>query len=160
MSKLAVGSIGISLDVAADGSHLDDAAEAERLGYAAIWLPGGQIDSLDRIAELVRATTTIPVASGISARDTARGPLRFLSGVRGYRANFERMGFGPDDISELTDRLVDDLVVWGDVAAIAARVGDHLDAGADQVMLSVRAEGGQPGAIEVARQLAATLPVA
>src|SRR5882724_4183430 len=49
MSTLRMGPIGVTLDVAADGGHLADAAEVERLGYAAIWLPGGQLDRLDRI---------------------------------------------------------------------------------------------------------------
>jgi hypothetical protein len=30
--------------------YLDEAAELERLGYSAIWLPGGQIDNLGRLA--------------------------------------------------------------------------------------------------------------
>ncbi len=47
------------------------------------------------------------------ARETARTPLRFLSGVRGYRANFARMGFTGSDITSLSDRLVDELVTWG-----------------------------------------------
>ena len=91
------------------------------------------------------------------ARESARGPLRFLSGVRGYRANFERMGFGTTEMVELGDRLVDELVVWGDADAIAARVREHLDAGADQVVLSALNDGSQPGPTDVARQLADTL---
>jgi probable F420-dependent oxidoreductase len=90
------------------------------------------------------------------ARETARGSLRFLSRVAGYRANFERMGYSSTDISELSDRLVDDLVVWGDADAIAARVGEHVDAGADQVVLGVN-RGGRLGSVEVGRQLAGTL---
>ncbi|HEY1571143.1 MAG TPA: TIGR03620 family F420-dependent LLM class oxidoreductase [Pseudonocardiaceae bacterium] len=271
MSRVEVGRIGVALNVSADDTYLEEAAEAERLGYSTIWLPGGQIDGLDRIAKLVRATTTIPVASAIisadvftpdavrdlyadlqatapdrfvaglggpqqprsmralndyldeldageppvpaerrilaalgprklelardrcagaitllvtpaytsmarqvlgtdstlivdqmcvldtdaaHARETARGSLRFLSGVGGYIANFERMGFSDADISELSDRLVDDLVAWGDADAIVTRVTEHLDAGADQVVLGVLNKGGQPAPIEVARRLA------
>ncbi len=69
------------------------------------------------------------------ARETARAPLRFLSQVSGYAANFTRMGYSDTDISGLSDRLVDDLVVWGDADAITDRVRQHLDAGADQVVL-------------------------
>ncbi|MDQ6851826.1 MAG: hypothetical protein M3070_18170 [Actinomycetota bacterium] len=32
---------------------------------------------------------------------------------RGRNSNFARMGFTESDISELSDRLVDELVVWG-----------------------------------------------
>ena len=34
------------------------------------------------------------------ARQAARVPLSFLSGVSGYRANFARMGFTDRDIAE------------------------------------------------------------
>ncbi|MDV6283734.1 TIGR03620 family F420-dependent LLM class oxidoreductase [Rhodococcus jostii] len=267
-----LGPVGITLNISPDETYLDDAARLESLGYSAIWLRGGQIDSLDRISAVVRATDSIPVATGIipvgvydsdavaqlfadlqttapdrfvvglggpqvprplralneyldrldrsdppvpaerrilaalgprklelardrtagavvllvtpdytaearrilgpdatlvvslmtvlgtdaaRARATARAPLRFLSGVGGYATNFERMGFGADDISGLSDRLVDDLVAWGDADAIVARVHSHLAAGADHVVVSELGE--RPG--EVARQLATRLPL-
>jgi len=46
------------------------------------------------------------------AREAARGPLRFLSGVGGYRASWARMGFTGADIDSLSDELVDQLVAW------------------------------------------------
>ena len=271
MSTLSLGPIGIALNVSADDTYLKEAAELEELGYSTIWLPGGQIDSLNRIAAIAGATTSVPVASGIipldvygpaavrklyaeleasrpgrfvvglggpqkprplgplndyldqldhgdppvpagrrilaalgprklelardrsagampllvtpaytraarrilgdqptlvinqmivldtdaaRARGTARGPLRFLSGVSGYRANFTRMGFTDSDIAGLSDRLVDDLVTWGSAGTITARIREHLDAGADQVALTVLSQNGQPRPIDVARQLA------
>jgi hypothetical protein len=48
MSKLSLGPVGMALNVSADDTYLREAAEVEELGYSAIWLPGGQIDSLDR----------------------------------------------------------------------------------------------------------------
>jgi probable F420-dependent oxidoreductase len=275
MSKLRLGPVGMALNVSADDTYLREAAELEELGYSTIWLPGGQIDRLDRIAAIIRATTSVPVASGIipvdvyqpaavrqlyaelqagapdrfvaglggpqrprplgplsdyldeldrgdppvpagrrilaalgprklelardraagavpllvtpaytrqarrilgpgstlvisqmlvldtdaaRAREAARRPLGFLSGIRGYRANFTRMGFADSDIAGLSDRIVDDLVVWGSADAVIARVGEHLDAGADQVALTVLNTGGQPGPIEVARALAGRFP--
>jgi probable F420-dependent oxidoreductase len=254
MSPLQWGPIAVALNVSADGSHLTQAADLERLGYATIWLPGGQIDTLDRISEVVVATKTIPVASGIispdvypaaavlqryahlqhsapdrfvvglgasqkppalpalhayldeldsapepvpadrrilaamgprklavarercagaitllvtaastaaarqelgpdralvvdqfvvldtepaRAREAARQPLRFLSQIGGYRASFARMGFTEQDVETLSDHLVDELVFWGDVDTVAARVREHLQAGATQVVLSV-----------------------
>jgi probable F420-dependent oxidoreductase len=85
------------------------------------------------------------------ARELARGPLRFLSGVPGYAANFARMGFSAADISQLSDHLVDELVTWGDPGVIAARVREHLDAGADQVALTIL---NQRGHLDAARLLA------
>ena len=42
-------------------TYLDEAAELERLGYPAIWLPGGQIDSLGRywVLPLVTSATCV-----------------------------------------------------------------------------------------------------
>ena len=65
MSRLSLGPIGIALNVSADDTYLKEAAELEELGYSTLWLPGGQIDTLDRIAAIVRATTSVPVASVI-----------------------------------------------------------------------------------------------
>jgi probable F420-dependent oxidoreductase len=272
MSTLDLGPVGVALNVSA--TCLDEAAELERLGYSAIWLPGGQIDDLGRLAEIVRATTAVPVASAVisldvypaeevtslyaqlqasapgrfvaglggpqkprplqalndyldyldqarppvpaqrrmlaalgprklalardrsagaimllvtpaytsaarrilggqsalvidqmvvmdtdatRARQTARRPLRFLSGLPGYRASFARMGFTDADITGLSDTFVDQLVIWGDEDTITARVSQYRQAGADQVMLHILTEGDQPGPTEVARRLAGRL---
>jgi probable F420-dependent oxidoreductase len=271
MSELDLGPIGVSLNITPDDAHLDEARQLERLGYRTVWLPGGQLDRLDRIAQLIQATTTIQVGSGIispdvygsdavatlyaelqartpdrfvvglggsqqppalaglhryldrldhatppvpaerrvlaalgprkleiarsrcagaiallvtpsytsrartilgegstlvidqfvvletdptRARAAARGHLRFLSGVAGYRANFVRMGFTDTDIADLSDHLVDALVAWGDADTVAQRVKAHRDAGADHVILAVLNEGDQPGTLDVARELA------
>jgi len=274
MSPLQLGPIAVALNVSADGTHLAQAAELERLGYAAIWLPGGQIDTLDRISEVVGATKAIPVASGIispdvypatavlqcyanlqqdapdrfvvglgasqkppalpalhayldeldaapepvpadrrilaamgprklavarercagaitllvtptstaaarqelgpdrslvvdqfvvldtepaRARETARQPLRLLSQIGGYRASFARMGFTEQDVETLSDHLVDELVFWGDVDSVAARVREHLQAGANQVVLSVLGGAGVPDQLQAETRLAERL---
>jgi len=272
MSKLDLGPVGVALTVS--DTYLDQAAGLEHLGYSALWLPGGQIDDLGRLAEIIRATAAVPVGSAIisldvyppdmvaglyaglqasapgrlmaglggpqkprplqalndyldhldqaeppvpagrrllaalgprklglardrfagailllvtpayisaarrilgdgstlvidqmlvldadaaRARQTARRPLRFLSGLPGYRASFARMGFADSDIAGLSDTFVDQLVIWGDADAIATRIGRYRQAGADHVMLHVLSEGDQPGPIEAARRLASSL---
>ncbi|HYY80994.1 MAG TPA: TIGR03620 family F420-dependent LLM class oxidoreductase [Actinomycetes bacterium] len=92
------------------------------------------------------------------ARELARGRLRFLSTAGGYAANLRRMGFSEDEIAQLADRLIDGVVAWGDLDAIAERVGQHLAAGADQVALSVLSAG-PPGSLPTRqwRQLAQAL---
>ncbi len=83
------------------------------------------------------------------ARELARGPLRFLTARGGgYAANLRRMGFAEDEIAQLSDRLVDALVAWGDPEAVAARIAQHLRAGANQVALSVLSTG-PPGSLPV-----------
>ena len=274
MSKLDLGPVGMTLQISADGRHLDEAVALEGLGYSAIWLRGGQIDNLSRIAEVVTATTAVPVIPGIipvgvypagdvtrlygdlqarapgrfiaglggpqvprplqplndyldqldrgeppvppsrrilaalgprkleiareraagavlllvtpdytrtarrtlgdqatlvisqmvvletdaaRAREAARGPLRFLAGVAGYRASFTRMGFTPSDVDSLSDELVDRLVAWGSADTVTTRVNEYLQAGADQVVLTVL-DNGRYTAIDSARQLASRLP--
>ena len=67
------------------------------------------------------------------------------------------MGFTDRDIADLSDRLVDELVIWGSADQITARISEHLDAGADQVTLTILNSGGQPGPIDVARELTGRL---
>ncbi len=92
------------------------------------------------------------------ARMIARGHLATYLGLPNYSNNWKRFGFTDDDLGDGgSDRLVDSLVAWGDEAAIAARVQEHRDAGADHVCLQVLAE--DPGAlpIEDCRRLAAAV---
>ncbi|HQZ33081.1 MAG TPA: LLM class F420-dependent oxidoreductase [Ilumatobacteraceae bacterium] len=73
-----------------------------------------------------------------SARATARLHLKTYLALPNYSNNWKRQGFTDEDIADGgSDRLVDALVVWGDEAAIAARVQEHRDAGADHVCIQV-----------------------
>jgi hypothetical protein len=94
-----------------------------------------------------------PQADAARAREAARGPLRFLSGVPGYRASFARMGFTSGDIDGLSDDLVDRLVAWGGTDSITARVNEYRQAGADHVALTLLDNDHQP-AVDTADQLA------
>ena len=72
------------------------------------------------------------------ARATARLHLNTYLGLPNYSNNWKRQGFTDDDLADGgSDRLVDALVVWGDEAAIAARIQEHRDAGADHVCIQV-----------------------
>jgi probable F420-dependent oxidoreductase len=72
------------------------------------------------------------------AREIARQHLKTYLGLPNYSNNWKRQGFTDADIADGgSDRLVDALVVWGDEAAIAARVQAHRDAGADHVCIQV-----------------------
>lgn len=52
-----------------------------------------------------------------------------------YGAAMARLGYSEQEITEVSDRLVDGIVGHGDAAAIAAKVSEHLAAGADHVVL-------------------------
>jgi probable F420-dependent oxidoreductase len=72
------------------------------------------------------------------ARALARERLQIYWGFPNYTRNLERMGFDQADLAGGgSDRLIDALVAWGDVASIADRVRMHLDAGADHVAIHV-----------------------
>ncbi|WCN81346.1 TIGR03620 family F420-dependent LLM class oxidoreductase [Micromonospora sp. LH3U1] len=72
------------------------------------------------------------------ARAAARAGIGMFIGFPTYRANLARLGFTDDDlIPGGSDRLIDALVAWGDLDAVATRIREHLDAGADHVALHV-----------------------
>jgi probable F420-dependent oxidoreductase len=72
------------------------------------------------------------------ARETARKGMAVYLRAPNYLNNLARMGFTEDDWSDGgTDRLVDAIVAWGDIDAVAARVQAHRDAGADHVCVQV-----------------------
>jgi probable F420-dependent oxidoreductase len=66
-----------------------------------------------------------------------RHVARYLD-LPNYTNNFRRLGFTREDTADRgSDRLVDGLVAWGSLDAIATRVNDHRAAGADQVCVQV-----------------------
>jgi probable F420-dependent oxidoreductase len=82
------------------------------------------------------------------AREIARLHLQTYLALPNYANNWKRHGFTDDDIANGgSDRLVDALIGWGDEAAIAARVQQHRDAGADHVCVQVLTS--DPGALPV-----------
>ena len=85
----------------------------------------------------------------------ARKHLEIYKALPNYRNNWLRLGFSEEETQgELSDRLVEALVVWGDEEAIAARVAEHHAAGADHVCLQVLGEGLGDLAREDIRRLA------
>jgi probable F420-dependent oxidoreductase len=70
------------------------------------------------------------------ARERARAFVEPYLGMPNYTNNLRDMGYGDDDLADGgSNRLIDALVGWGDETAIARRVREHLDAGADHVCL-------------------------
>ena len=79
-----------------------------------------------------------------TARTAARGHLRIYLDLPNYTNNLRALGFDDTDLADGgSDRLVDAIVAWGDVDAIAERVHAHFDAGADHVAIQpISADGG------------------
>jgi probable F420-dependent oxidoreductase len=78
------------------------------------------------------------------ARAIGRAAVGFYLRAPGYIASLRRLGFTDDDWSDpknASDRIVDAIVAWGDLDAIARRVGEHHDAGANHVCVQVLTSG-------------------
>lgn len=70
------------------------------------------------------------------ARTAARTHLATYLRLDNYVRSLQRQGFAEEDLRNGgSDHLVDELVAWGDVDAVLARIIAHRDAGADHVAL-------------------------
>ena len=78
------------------------------------------------------------------ARTIARRHLETFLTERYNAAKFRRLGYGDADLANGgSDRLIDDLVAWGDLDTIVEKLGAHVTAGADHV--AVQVIGLEPG---------------
>jgi probable F420-dependent oxidoreductase len=72
------------------------------------------------------------------ARAIARSRLKNTLTQPNYLRNLARLGFSDDDLLGTgSDYLIDSLVAWGKEEAIAGRIREHLDAGADHVAVQI-----------------------
>ncbi len=72
------------------------------------------------------------------ARAVGRKALDMYLNLQNYLNNWKRLGFTDTDVARPgSDRLVDAVVAYGTPEAIAARLTEHLDAGADHVPIQV-----------------------
>jgi probable F420-dependent oxidoreductase len=75
------------------------------------------------------------------ARAIGRRHMAIYLMLPNYVENLRTLGFDDRDFADGgSDRLLDAIVAWGDEEAIAARVREHLDAGADHVAIQAYAE--------------------
>lgn len=93
------------------------------------------------------------------ARTVGRKALDIYFSLANYRNSWKRLGFTDDDIAKPgSDRLVDALVAYGTPDQIAARLKQHLDAGADHVAVQVLTRGDK--LVEALAELAGPLGLA
>lgn len=72
------------------------------------------------------------------ARQVGRSALDIYLNLQNYLNSWKRLGFNDEDVARPgSDRLVDAVVAYGTPEAIAARLTEHLDAGADHVPVQV-----------------------
>nr|WP_296778222.1 LLM class F420-dependent oxidoreductase [Rhodococcus sp. (in: high G+C Gram-positive bacteria)] len=82
----------------------------------------------------------------VKAREIGRPPVNnpYLH-LRNYTNNLNRLGYSDEEIGNGgSDRLIDALVAHGDADAIAARLRQHLDAGASHVTLHSLPDNADP----------------
>ena len=92
------------------------------------------------------------------AREIARAHMQMYLQLPNYVNNLRRLGFSDDDIRDGgSDKLVDAIVAWGDVGAVADRVRAHHEAGADHVCIQVLPREATAMPIAEWRALAAAL---
>jgi probable F420-dependent oxidoreductase len=72
------------------------------------------------------------------ARRIGREIIDHYLGLSNYVNNWLRLGFSEDDVRKPgSDRLIDAVVAYGSPEAIAKRLNEHLEAGADHVAIQV-----------------------
>lgn len=138
-ARIVVAALGPkTLDLAAArsaGAHpflttpAHTATARARLGAGPLLLPEQHV-VLESQADLAR---------GIARDSIAESYLRLSN----YRRNLQRLGYTEEELDSASDRVVDDLIAWGDDETVAARLRAHLDAGADSVLAQVVAPPGE-----------------
>ena len=86
---------------------------------------------------LLPEQTAIMCDNADEARRIGTGWLRTYLALPNYADNLLRSGFTEDDLTQISDRLIDAIIVWGDEEAVMRRVGEHRSAGADHVCVQV-----------------------
>ena len=72
------------------------------------------------------------------ARQIARDHMTRYLRLPNYANSVRRLGFAEEDLANGgSDRLVDAIVAWGDLATVSRRIQEHLDAGANHVSVQV-----------------------
>jgi len=82
--------------------------------------------------------TVVLESDPTKAREVARSFAAGYLSLPNYANNLRSLGYSDDDVAAGgSDRLIDAVIAWGDATAIAQRVREHRDAGADHVCVQV-----------------------
>jgi probable F420-dependent oxidoreductase len=86
------------------------------------------------------------------ARELGRRHMTTYLQLPNYVNNLRALGYGDADFADGgSEQLVDAIVAWGDEEAIAGRVREHLDAGADHVAVQAYAESADAALADLER---------
>jgi probable F420-dependent oxidoreductase len=125
-----VGAMGPKL-LALGGEHADGAMPAGL--PPAFTAQARQALGPDKL--LVVGLMVIPDNDAERAKDVARQTVSANLGRGSYVATMAGLGYSDRELADVSDRIVDDVVGHGGPEAIAAKVREHLAAGADHVAL-------------------------
>ena len=102
--------------------------------------------------------TVVLTSDPSEGRRIGRAFAKAYLALPNYANNLRRLGWSDEELSaDGSDRLIDAVIAWGDVDAIAGRVRAHLDAGADQVCIQVRSDALADPAVAAHAELASAL---
>ncbi len=106
---------------------------------------------------LLPEQTVILTDSEEEARRVGTDWLRSYLALPNYANNLLRSGFSEDDVAQVSDRLFNAIIAWGDEDAILRRVDEHRAAGADHVCVQVLLADPQAFPREQWRRIAAAI---
>lgn len=86
---------------------------------------------------LLPEQTVILTDNADEARQVGTDWLQAYLALPNYANNLLRSGFSEDDLTQVSDRLFNAIIAWGDEDAIMRRVAEHRSAGADHVCVQV-----------------------
>lgn len=76
-----------------------------------------------------------------------------------YNRNLLRLGYREEEITEVSERVVDATIAYGDGNAIGKRIREHLDAGADHVLLYPTGVTDLPAIVDQLQAIAADMAI-
>ena len=147
--------------IAALGPRMLEVAATRALGAHTYFVP---VEHTARARDLlgpepVLAVEQTAIVSGdpAVARGIARPWAADYLELPNYANNWRRLGYGDELGDGGSDRFIDAAFAWGDVSAIANRVREHLDAGADHVCIQVISGRDDDACLPALGELAAEL---
>jgi probable F420-dependent oxidoreductase len=106
---------------------------------------------------LLPEQTVILTGNADEARAIGTDWLRSYLALPNYANNLLRSGFSEDDVNQVSDRLFNAIIAWGDEDAILRRVSEHRSAGANHVCVQVLLSDPKAYPREQWRRIAAAL---
>jgi probable F420-dependent oxidoreductase len=149
----------VPLVLAALGPRMLELAAERTDGAHPYFVPvehtGGARRALGREPFLGVEQTAVLSTDRAAGLRIARAFARNYLALPNYANNLRRFGWSDGDLAgEGSERLIDAVIAIGDVDAIARRVRDHLDAGADHVCVQLRGETSSDPMLGAYRELA------